>query len=103
LQPLVDTVIGRGRTSIWVSFAAASGVLLIACANVANLLLARASVRSREFSIRAAIGATRAQLIRLVLAESLLLSLAGTVLGLLIGHTTMQGIKSLIPANSTFG
>ena len=103
LQPLVDTVLGQARTSIWVAFAAASGVLLIACANVANLLLARASVRSREFSIRAAIGASRAQLIRLVLAETLLLSLAGTALGLLIGHTTMEAIKSLIPANSSFG
>ena len=103
LQPLVDTVLGQARTSVWVSFAAACGVLLIACANVANLLLARASVRSREFSIRAAIGATRAQLVRLVLAESLLLSLAGTALGLLIGHTTMEAIKSLIPANSAFG
>ena len=103
MRPLVDTVIGQGRTSVWVAFAAACGVLLIACANVANLLLARASVRAREFSIRAAIGATRAQLIRLVLAESLLLSLAGTALGLLIGHTTMEAIKSLIPANSAFG
>lgn len=103
LQPLVETALGQVRTSVWVAFAAACGVLLIACANVANLLLARASVRSRELSIRAALGATRAQLVRLVLAESLLLSLAGTGLGLLIGHTTMEAIKSLIPPDSAFG
>jgi Acidobacterial duplicated orphan permease len=103
LQPLVDTVFGQVRTSVWVSFAAACGVLLIACANVANLLLARASVRSREFSIRAALGATRLQLIRVVLAETFLLSVAGTALGLLIGHTTMEAIQSLLPANSPLG
>ncbi len=100
LQPLVDTVFGQIRTSVWISFAAACGVLLIACANVANLLLARASVRTREFSIRAALGATRTQLIRVVLAETFLLSIAGTALGLLIGHTTMEAILSLLPANS---
>ncbi len=100
MQPLVDRIVGQTRASVWISFAAACGVLLIACANVANLLLARASVRSREFSIRAALGATRTQLIRLVLAETFLLSVAGTALGLLIGHTTMETILSLLPANA---
>jgi hypothetical protein len=85
-----------------VSFAAAFGVLLIACANVANLLLARAAGRSREFAVRAAIGAGRARLIRLVLAESMILGAAGTVLGLAVGYATMQGIKTLIPASSPF-
>ena len=102
LQPVVDRVIGQARTAVWVSFAAACGVLLIACANVANLLLARAAARSREFAVRAAIGASRGQLIRLVLAECLMLGLAGTALGLLVGYGTMQGIKTLIPANSVF-
>jgi predicted permease len=102
LTPIVDRVIGQARTAVWISFAAACGVLLIACANVANLLLARAAARNREFAVRAAIGASRSQLIRLVIAESFLLGLAGTALGLLLGYGTMQGIKTLIPAGSVF-
>ena len=102
LTPVVDRVIGQARSAVWISFAAAFGVLLIACANVANLLLARAAVRSREFAVRAAIGASRGRLIRLVLVESLLLGLAGTALGLLVGYATMQGIKTLIPPTSPF-
>lgn len=102
MQLLVERAVGQQRSAVWISFAAAFGVLLIACANVANLLLARAAVRSREFAVRAAIGASRASLIRLVLAESLLLGLAGTLLGLGAGYGVMQGIKTLIPANSPF-
>ncbi len=102
LQTLVDRAIGPARPVVWVMFGAAFGVLLIACANVANLLLARAAVRAREFAVRAAIGASRGQLIRLVLMESLVLGVAGTALGLLVGYGTMQGIKQLIPANSLF-
>lgn len=102
MQTLVDRVVGQQRGAVWISFAAALGVLLIACANVANLLLARAAVRSREFAVRAALGAGRARLIRLVLMESLALGLAGTLLGLGAGYGVMQGIKTLIPANSPF-
>ncbi|MSU49220.1 MAG: ABC transporter permease [Opitutus sp.] len=102
LDTVVNRAIGQVRSAVWISFGAALGVLLIACANVANLLLARAAVRSREFAVRAAIGASRGRLIRLVLTESLLLGLGGTALGLLVGYGTMQGIKSLIPAGSPF-
>ena len=102
LQPVVDRVLGESQNAVWVSFGAACGVLLIACANVANLLLARAAARSREFAVRAAVGASRGQLIRLVVAESLLLGVGGTALGLFIGYGTMQGIKTLIPGNSPF-
>lgn len=102
MQTLVDRVVGGQRGAVWISFAAALGVLLIACANVANLLLARAAVRSREFAVRSALGAARSRLIRLVLTESLLLGLAGTALGLVAGYGVMQGIKTLIPANSPF-
>ncbi|MBA4137134.1 MAG: hypothetical protein C0518_07445 [Opitutus sp.] len=102
VQTLVDRAVGQQRGAVWISFAAALGVLLIACANVANLLLARAAVRSREFAVRAALGAGRSRLIRLVLAESLMLGVAGTALGLLAGYGVMQGIKTLIPANSPF-
>ncbi len=101
-QTLVDRVIGQQKSAAWISFGAAFGVLLIACANVANLLLARAAVRSREFAVRAAIGASRGRLLRLLLAESLVIGLAGTLLGLLAAYGTMQGIKALIPAGSPF-
>ncbi len=102
MRLLADQVVGQQRGAVWISFAAALGVLLIACANVANLLLARAAVRSREFAVRAALGAARGRLVRLVLTESLVLGLAGTALGLLVGNGIMQGIKTLIPANSPF-
>ncbi|MCW5549175.1 MAG: ABC transporter permease [Opitutaceae bacterium] len=102
LTPVVDRVIGQARQAVWISFAAALGVLLIACANVANLLLARAAARSREFAVRTAVGASRSRLVRLLLAESLLLAVTGTALGLLVGYATMQGIKLLIPPNSPF-
>ncbi len=100
LQSLVDRAIGPARPAAWISFGAAFGVLLIACANVANLQLARAAVRSREFAVRAAIGASRSQLIRLQLMESLLLGLAGTALGLVVGDSTMEAVKTLIPPSS---
>lgn len=99
MNTLVAQSIGPAVNSIWILFAAACGVFLIAGANVANLLLARATARAQDFAIRAAIGATRWQLIRLVLLESLLLGLAGTGLGLIVADATMDGIRSLIPAN----
>ncbi len=99
MKTLVEQAIGPAISSIWIAFAAACGVFLIAGANVANLLLARATARTQEFAIRAAIGASRWQLIRLVLLESLLLGLAGTGLGLIVADATMEGIRLLIPAN----
>lgn len=100
VQTLAERAVGQQRMPVIISFIAANAVLLIGCANVASLLLARAAARAREFAVRAALGAGRGQLIRLVLAESILLGLAGTVSGLLAGYGTMQGIKSLIPAGS---
>jgi predicted permease len=95
VKPATDATSGPMRMALWVLLGASGFVLLIACVNIAGLLLARASGRSKEVAIRTALGASRMDLIRQLLAESLLLSTTGGILGLFVGWA---GLKALIAA-----
>lgn len=97
IEPLADKLFGGVRGSLWMLFAAVGAVLLIVCANLANLLLARAAGRKQEMAVRTAIGAGRARLARQLLAEGMLLAGAGAVLGLGLAWLGLRGIAAGLP------
>jgi putative ABC transport system permease protein len=97
LQPLLDRVTGEIRPGLLAVLGGVGFVLLIACANIANLLLARGSGRGRELAVRAALGAGRARMIRQLLTESLVLAVAGGSTGFLIGIWMVDGLRAIAP------
>jgi predicted permease len=100
VKPLQSHLVGSARTMLWLLLGVVSLVLLIACANVANLLLVRATARRREFAIRAALGGGRGRLIRLALTESIALAVFGTLAGLVVAVGVMHLLVGLLPADT---
>ncbi len=95
--PLKEFLLGDSRPSLILLLLAVGLVLLIACANVSNLFLSHAWARRREFAVRAAVGATRAALLRQLAVECVMVALAGGAIGILVARWTLEGLRTLLP------
>jgi putative ABC transport system permease protein len=99
VRKLGETAVGRFESTLYTVLAAVALLLLIACSNVANLMLARGTTREKEFVLRAALGAGRARLVRLLMVESLVLAIAGATLGIFIAWGGLQALVAAMPQN----
>jgi putative ABC transport system permease protein len=100
LRSLKETFPSGISEALWILFGAVGLLLLISCVNVSNLLLAKASSRQREIAVRALLGASRMRLIRQFLTESLVLAVAGGLLGILVSYAGLKGIIAMVPPNT---
>jgi putative ABC transport system permease protein len=98
VRPLADDVVGTVREILWILLAAVGLVLLVACGNVANLHLVRAEGREEELAVRAALGASRGRIARAVLAESVVLAVAGGVVGVALAQAATRLLRAIAPA-----
>ena len=99
VRPLKDDLVGSVASMLWVLMGAIGAVLLVACANIANLMLVRTDARQQEFAVRAALGAAPARIARALLVESLCIGAAGSVLGLVLAYLGLQVLVAIGPSN----
>jgi predicted permease len=99
VRPLKDDIVGGAASMLWVLMGAIGAVLLVACANIANLTLVRADTRRQELAVRAALGAGAVRIARALLVENLVLGVAGSVLGLLLAYLGLKFLVAIGPSN----